>query len=347
MDINKLDKIQPPKNFNEGITTLYKTTAKKKRKITYLRPLAAACLVLFFAGFSLPGYTRDMPVYSEIFTLFGMEKYQDASEAVLVTKEDQGITITLSNVILSGNVLSYTYIVESERDLGEALMADAHISTASQMKNKITGWGGSADGKKVSENTYLGVGEYWLSFDDERIPEDLDLTLSFRTLTSYTYEGDQPVATEIKGKWNFPLSIKKLPDNVVKPPFIYEEGGIFAKIDTIRTDQAVSNMEVKLWNHVDLFSGIYAIEDIRLTDQEGQSYFLESGGGSGNQEAMTYYYQTKILDPDKSYTLEIDLLKSGELGYNEDGQLEMIPGVDGPEFQNAPDKITAVIPFDL
>ncbi len=59
------------------------------------------------------------------------------------------------------------------------------------------------------------------------------------------------------------------------------------------------------------------------------------------------YLQTEMLEKGKKYTLEMDIVKNGVLGYNGAGELEKVEGYDSEEFDKAPDRIRAVISFEL
>lgn len=210
MNIKNLDKIKLPEDFDEKIEKTYRRASVKERKIFPKRRLAATLSFVFLMGFAVPGYTRDMPLYSEIFSLLGMEKYQDSSELILTTKEDQGIKTTISDAILSNNVLSYTYIIETDRDLGEFVNTDADMSLASAIKYKIRGQGGSSKVEKVSDGVYLGVDELWLDFKDGEVPDEMDFSLCFSSIDYKETYDDKVPYSEIRGKWNFPISVKKL-----------------------------------------------------------------------------------------------------------------------------------------
>lgn len=347
MNIENLDKIKLPEHFDDNIKKIYNTRKKSPKR--FVRNMAVVLAIIFAAGFAVPSYARDLPVYSQIFTLLGMEKYQDASELLSITKEDRGIKITLMEAILSNNVLSYTYIIETDRELGEDITVHSDMRWASAIKYNVTGMSGSSTVRKVDEHTYLGAAELWLSFENDEAPDEMEFTLSMKSILSFDQDGDESAPKEIKGTWDFPIAIKKLPDDIVKPSFIYQEQAIFAKINSISIDRAVTNIEVDFWNSIGLLSHSYEIDSHTLTlrDEDGNPYALVDGGGTSDGMICRNYLQTEMLEKGKKYTLEMDIVKNGVLGYNGAGELEKVEGYDSEEFVNAPDRIRAVISFEL
>lgn len=341
MNINDLDKIKVPKNFDERINKIY----KKNSKPHYIRNVIAASFLIFLSGFAVPGYTRDMPIYSNIFTMLGMEKYQDSSELILMTKKDKGIKITLSDVILSNNVLSYTYIIETDKDidLGKNVSTFMGIDHISWLKYGITGLGGSSHVEQKSPTTYVGVDEQTLTFNGET-PEQMNLIIKADRIESFNKEYQKNI--EIKGNWTFPVKVTKLAANVIKPKDVFEKDGVFAKVNNISVDSSVTNIQVDTWNKLGLVNYVYDVQNVKLTDENGNSYDVKGGGISSDDKSSKSYFQTKVLEKGMKYKFQFDLIMVEYMGFNENNIKEKIQGYGTEAYNNAKKKIQVEIPFE-
>lgn len=111
----------------------------------------------------------------------------------------------IKDIVFDGTVISYTYEVKTDKDLGE------YVSFHPETKNIFTMINGKYSGscyskcKKVSDNNYLGRAQITI----ERVEnlEKVDLELMFNSVTGY--DENHKKVDDIKGEWNF--NIKDIP----------------------------------------------------------------------------------------------------------------------------------------
>lgn len=345
MNINDLDKIKVPKDLKKRLDNIYEKEDEKKKKYKFIYTMAA-CLILFLSGFGFPTYTKNLPIYSHIFSIFDMENYQEFGETVLMEKESGGIKVTIADIIYTGHILSYSYIIETDEFLGENLSALFDISNDG--KTPIAGSGGSGKLEYKGNNTYIGYNDLRLSFvNSQKEPEELNLKINLFELSSY----DENLKTfkEYDGEWKFKILVKQLDNSEIKPDFIFEDSGIFAKIDKLIIDKAGTKIQIKTWDKLGLVSGghSYQEENIVLKTQNGEILNLKGGSAHGNKESFTMYYEYSNQLTEGLYTLEFDFKKQEFIGYNEKGEKERVKTYGTPEYENAPDIIKVSIPFEI
>ena len=343
MNIHNLDKIPVPQELQHRLDKVYNRKPRKKRRVAYM---AAACMILFTSGFAFPAYTQNLPVYSQLFSLFGKTKYQQYSDKVLLEQESNGIKVTMSEIIYTGNVLSFSYIVESEEDLGKvvSMIWDEHLVEGPQ----IQGASGSAslDFKEKKENyIYVGYQESALRFKEGEEPDSLHLELQTNRISSHDIDNQKSV--EHKGSWSFDIEVKKLENLKLRPQEVFEQDGLLAKIESITLDKVNAKFDIKLWNTIGADATIYEIKDAILSDAEGKQFKVEIGGASGDGEAMNFDIETQDVLPVGKYNLAIEFVKREYIGYNEKGERERVPGYGTKEYEQAPSVMHANLSFDI
>lgn len=344
MNINDLDKIKVPKELNDNMKLIYKKYSKSDRyfKLPYT---VIACILLFVSGFAFSSYTKNFPVYSQIFSIFEKNNYQEFGDTVLMEKESNGIKVTISDIIYTGYILSYSYIIESDKNLGE----DINVMFDLDIKNKnVIASGGEAYVEYKGNNTYIGYEELRLTFkDSEKEHEKLDLRLNLDNITSFY--PDYKKNKEYKGDWKFAISVKKLDNIVIKPEFVFEEKGISLKIDKLIMDKAGIKLQIKSWDEKGLVSKghSYVAENAVIKSEDGEVLKLNGGSAYGDKEAYTMYYDYDKILSKGSYIMELDFNKEEFVGHNEKGERERVKMYDTKEYKEAPESIKVSIPFEI
>ncbi|MDO5096826.1 MAG: DUF4179 domain-containing protein [Peptostreptococcaceae bacterium] len=341
MNIHNLDKIPVPEELEKRLDKVY--NRKPKRRLAYM---AAACMILFASGFAFPAYTQNLPVYSQLFSLFAKEKYQEYSDKVLLEQESNGIKVTMSEIIYTGNVLSFSYIVESEKDLGNniSMIWDEHLVGGSQ----IQGASGSANldfKEKKEKYIYVGYQENALRFNEGEEPDSLHLKLKADRISSHDIEKQESV--EHRGNWTFDIEVKKLDYLKLRPDDVFEQDGLLAKIESITLDKVNAKFDIKLWNTIGAETNVYEIQNAILSNAEGQQFKVEIGGAHGNADAMNFDIETQDILPKGEYTLEIEFVKTEYVGYNEKGEKERVSSYGTKEYEQAPSEVHAKLSFDI
>lgn len=78
-------------------------------------------------GIGFPTYAGGLPIVGDIFRFLDngrtglYENYKEFSTELNMTRESNGVKVTINDVISDGRTLSITYSLESEQDLGRIL----------------------------------------------------------------------------------------------------------------------------------------------------------------------------------------------------------------------------------
>lgn len=343
MNIHNLDKIPVPEELQHRLDKVYKRKPRQKRRVAYM---AAACMILFASGFAFPAYTQNLPVYSQLFSLLGKAKYQQYSDKILLEQESNGIKVTMSEIIYTGNVLSFSYIVESEENLGEvvSMIWDERFIDGPNLQ----GASGSAslDFKEKKENyIYVGYQENALRFQEGEEPDSLHLKLQANRISSHDI--DKQKSVEHKGNWSFDIQVKKLENFNLRPQEVFEQDGLFAKIENISLDKVNAKFDIKLWNTIGADSTIYEIKYAKLSDAEGKQHRVKIGGGTADEEAMNFDIETQDVLPVGKYNIAIEFVKREYIGYNEKGERERVSSYGTKEYEQAPSVMHAKLSFEI
>lgn len=160
------------------IDPTYIERAEKQVTITEIKPrnwrkyttlaASAALFSLVILGFSFPSYARQIPIIGGIFEIFDRNEgretagFQDYAEEVNLTGKIAGMSFTIEETVFDGQIIYFTYVIESERELGEwdALFNTSnltfYVDGVDILKNH--GWGsGGGPLQRLSENRYIGV----------------------------------------------------------------------------------------------------------------------------------------------------------------------------------------------
>lgn len=102
-------------------------------------------------GIGFPTYAGGLPIVGDIFRFLDngrtglYENYKEFSTELNMTRESNGVKVTINDVISDGRTLSITYSLESEQDLGDDPIIlggldimDAHGSSGSGKMTKVT-----------------------------------------------------------------------------------------------------------------------------------------------------------------------------------------------------------------
>ena len=160
------------------INPKYVESAEKQVNITKIKPrswkkytalaASAALFSLVILGFSFPSYASQIPIIGGIFEIFDRNgdidtgRLQGFAQEVNLTGEVGGMPFTIEEAVFDGQVLYFTYVIESEVKLGEwdALFnvrnLTFHVGREDILRD--LGWGsGSGPLQQLTENTYIGV----------------------------------------------------------------------------------------------------------------------------------------------------------------------------------------------
>ena len=117
-----------PDNINKAFDeALLKAQAtKKKRKYRKVSGIVAIFLGISLAGVSMTPYAKNIPILRNIYETFNRkinENYDKYASDINITKESNGIGITINKVIYDGFDLEVFYTVKSK----EPMQATPHF----------------------------------------------------------------------------------------------------------------------------------------------------------------------------------------------------------------------------
>lgn len=109
-------------------------------------------------GIGFPTYAGGLPIVGDIFRFLdngrtGLhENYKEFSTELNMTRESNGVKVTINDAVFDGRTVTITYSIESEKDLGEhpSIFGSPQVS----MSN---GAAGSSKTTKVGDKKYVGM----------------------------------------------------------------------------------------------------------------------------------------------------------------------------------------------
>ena len=289
MEVSELEKAKV-KN------TLKKSINKKRKMKSWKKNVAIASIFVGLSattlGLTFPAYAKNIPVIEDIFRFFDNGRVEDSikdnvskdeekglyynykqfSNEINLTKESNGIKITLNDAVFDGKTVTLTYSIESEQDLGE------HAGTSLPKIEGMNALGGTDRTTRIDTNKYVGILTV-SSLEDKT----LDAANIKWNIDSIQNPDNQ---TEIKGDWNFDFSLNAVDSTMQLSDRSSEQNGVKVNIEKISVtpmsfivyyDQIVSEKVRNKWDGVDV--------ELEIKDDLGNVY---SGQGNGGQGTDSY-----------------------------------------------------------
>jgi len=141
------------------------TEEKRRLKRPFLMTAATLIFSLVLLGFAFPTYASQIPVIGGVFETFrgsrGYEHLQEFAQVAGTTGEVRGLIITIEESVFDGEIIYFTYTIESEEALDEnfhLVVSNPRLEVDGEIISQgIWGFGGSM--RQVAEGRYVGVGE--------------------------------------------------------------------------------------------------------------------------------------------------------------------------------------------
>ena len=291
IDENEIDTMEVSDIEKANVKKYLKKSLKKNKgwKKKGLIAVALCCVVIGsvgVVGIRNPAYAAEIPVVGDIFRFLDngrtgvYEKYKENANEINITKESNGVAITIKDAIFDGKTVSYTYEIKSDKDLGERPSADGMPGFS--IKGYNEGMTGSSQIEKVGENTYIGQNN--MSIDGEK--DEISCKLNIRKIEA---SGQNDSITVVDGKWDFDFNLKALESKKQIINKSTEKDGVKVNVDSISKtsmsfivtySQIVPKELNNKWISMDL--------DIEIKDDLGNIYKGEGNGSQGdNQNNMT------------------------------------------------------------
>ena len=155
--------------FENGII---KGVNNKRKRSKNIVAMASACIaVTIILGVTLPTYAGDLPILRNIVDYFTDSRYKNYDKYASdlnISKESNGVTITINKVIYDGLDLAVFYTVEGDKIVGQ-------IPSLLDVKTKINGKKvsfGSGSNGELLENLSVGNVTYSVS-ERSMVPREL------------------------------------------------------------------------------------------------------------------------------------------------------------------------------
>ncbi|UII56129.1 DUF4179 domain-containing protein [Cytobacillus spongiae] len=285
MEVSELEKAKV-KN------TLKRSINKKRKMKSWKKNVAVASILVSLSattfGLTFPAYAKNIPVIEDIFRFIDNGRtessidsndvkdeekglyynYKKFSNEINITKESNGVKITVNDAVFDGKTVSITYSIESEQDLGENAFIDSPDIEG------VGAIGGSGKTTKIDKNNYVGI--LTLSNLEET---KLDIANIKWDIDSIQNTDNQ---TKIQGDWNFDFSLNAVDSTMQISDSSSEQNGVKLNIEKISVtpmsfivyyDQIVSENISNKWDGVDV--------ELEIKDDLGNVYSGEGNGGKG------------------------------------------------------------------
>lgn len=188
---------------------------KRKNHLPRNLSVAAAFLVAssIMLSAAFPAFAAKLPIVGNVFELFNddekyvFEKHDTHATEIGVTKESNGIRVTVTDAVYDRESITIAYTIESDKDLGErpVLVGDLDAEEFLNMY-KDHGYFPQHITKKLNDHEYAGLFIYQLIRGPK--PDEIHVT----------WEGDNVlnlanVENAFPGDWSFQLTLPALEGN--------------------------------------------------------------------------------------------------------------------------------------
>lgn len=224
----ELDDIQvTSKDIKEIKKQVFKNIKIIKKPNTIIKrvTIAAACISLVFTlGAINPALAAKLPIIGSIFKVIekNVESPGDYSKYATSLNEvvsDNGIKVTLSDILCDGEGLYVTYKIESkepfkyELDGNEPLDSDQFLENEEYHKvsfsdnELVMGKVSGLDGKFIDEHTFIGMKKYYLKLLGKEIPDNFDFEVKITSITTHISDNNSK-NQNYNGNWAFKVPVK-------------------------------------------------------------------------------------------------------------------------------------------
>ena len=280
------------------VETADKQKGKKRRRIKYSGTMVAGLTIAILLCISNPAIASKIPFLGDIFSFLNKdvekiyESYLEYSTPINITKESNGIKVTIKNAIFDGRVLNFTYEIDSNRDLGEHPMLGAYsIKPVSDDGDQLEYL--NENQERLEGNSYIGQATYKVNKEIDNLNIVIDwknivvtedngggISISVSENDEVKLEGD--IKEVIEGEWKFNIKLNSVENKSIEVnqvikndsyDFTIEDISISPVSFSIDYNILVGDLEEK-WK----FNSF----DIEVKDDLGNLYESQSFGMSGN-----------------------------------------------------------------
>ncbi|CAM3260196.1 DUF4179 domain-containing protein [Filibacter tadaridae] len=283
-----------------------RTVMRAKRKNHLPRNLSVAVVFLVASSITLsvafPTFAAKLPIVGNVFELFNddekyvFEEHDTYATDIGVTKESNGVSVTVTDAVYDGENITIAYTMESEKDLGQRPVLDGKLD-ANEFQDiyKDSGYSPNYITKKVSDNEYAGLFIYQLIEGPK--PDEIHVTWDGDNVVNLV-DADNP----LPGDWSFQLTLQALEGKTKE----LSETGIHSKengIDVALTKMTETPVSTTLYlsEQVDVRKAAMenvewrgVVIDYLVTDDLGNEYNAIHYKDTGHS---TDFKQDHVSDP--------------------------------------------------
>ncbi|ACK89465.1 DUF4179 domain-containing protein [Bacillus cereus] len=271
IEASEIEKEKVKRNVKQSIRTKKKMKSWKKGVATASILVGVSVAML---GIGFPTYAGGLPIVGDIFRFLDngrtglYENYKEFSTELNMTRESNGVKVTINDAVFDGRTITITYSIESDKDLGEK----PNIFGYPQVMG-FNGGGGSSQVTKVGEKKYVGMTT--MSGNSSKRLDVANVWWNMEEI-ELDYKGNS-----IKGNWNFALSLKAMESKEVKVNGVSENELIKVNIDKMEVtpmsfivffNQEESKVLRSIWDSADV--------ELEIKDDLGNKYAGEGNGGT-------------------------------------------------------------------
>ncbi len=314
MKVSELEKAKVKK-------TLMKNITRKNKKQRWKRSMTAAAIAVGISttalfGLSFTANAEKIPVIGNIFKFFNhvglYDNYNENANEINITKESNGVKMTVNDAIFDGKSVNLTFSIESDKDLGE----NPSIMRIGEIKDQMGGTG-KVQLSKVAEKSYVGI----MTITDLSRDTQDEAYVKWKPEYILVNEGEK----EIKGNWRFDFHLQATDSEVKMIDKTVNGDGLAVTIENMTLtpmsfimyySQGVSKELSEKWDD------IYV--EIEIKDDLGNSYSGEGNGGTGKDAFEFNWSKTfQKLDPRASKLIVTPHVMLTNFGPDEHGGVEI------------------------
>lgn len=279
IDEKELEEIEASEIEKEKVKRNVKQSIRTKKKMgNWKKGVAAASILVGLSvatlGIGFPTYAGGLPIVGDIFRFLDngrtglYENYKEFSTELNMTRESNGVKVTINDAVFDGRTITITYSIESDKDLGEK----PNIFGYPQVMG-FNGGGGSSQVTKVGEKKYVGMTT--MSGNSSKRLDVANVWWDIEAINMYEEK------KSIKGNWNFALTLKAMDSKEIKVNRVSENELIKVNIDKMEVtpmsfivfyNQEESKALRSIWDSADV--------ELEIKDDLGNKYAGEGNGGT-------------------------------------------------------------------
>ena len=285
--MNKKDfnNIEIPKNIDtfieDSFNNAYKLKNRKRVKNT-LGIIASGLVCFIVLGITKPAIASSIPPLQKIFEQLQDRLINDGKDVNYVTEvnksiKNNGVEVTLTDIIFDGRYLYVSYLVKSDKPfknegigISETQLLYEHNEKVSFTDEELDSSGGAGiEGSFIDDNTFEGIEKYDLSSLKAPIPNKFEFEVLINLFRCIPDVGDDRAELMRVGDWGFKVNVnmeedlsKKIEINFTNNEGIGIKYVIITQFEVIITSMHEEDIESSSYN-------------VSITDEYGNSLDLK------------------------------------------------------------------------